>query len=256
MNLAVAPAKWKGNMLGYFDIHSHILPGVDDGAVTMEETRKMLLLAYEEGIRVIIATPHFIAGKENIAAPNLKEIYEQVIRVAAEITNEFQILLGNELYYNTGLINALNEGTALTIDGTRYILVEFAPWISFRELWEGLNNCIFAGYIPILAHTERYDCLVKDLDSVKDLINLGAYIQLNFSCITSRRFDSGYYFCRKLLHRGWVHFLGTDAHGARGRTVKTKKAVSYIRRKYGEDMIKQLLWENPLMMIEGGHLKI
>lgn len=243
-------------MLGYFDIHSHILPGIDDGSVSMEETYRILQLAYAEGIRVIIATPHFIAGTDNADTQRLKEVYDQVVRVAAEVSEELCILLGNELYYNIGLIEALKQEAALTIDGTRYILVEFAPIIPFRKLWEGLNHCIFAGYIPILAHAERYKCLVKDPASVKDLINLGAYIQLNFSCLTGRWFDSEYYYGRKLLQKGWVHFLGTDTHGTYQKTLYAKRAVTYLRRKYGEAMVRQLLWDNPLRMIEGEHLRI
>lgn len=243
-------------MSGYFDIHSHILPGVDDGASNMEETRRMLLLAYEEGIRVIIATPHYVAGTENIKADKLREIYQSVTRVAAEVSEDFQILLGNELFYNTSLIEDLNRGNALVIDDTRYILVEFNPWISFRELWEGLNNCIFAGYIPVLAHAERYICLTKEIDLVHDLIELGAYMQITFSCISGFRPGIRFHFCRKLLQRGWVHFLGTDMHRASEEALNMEKAISYIRRRFGENIVRELLWENPMTMVEGEHLRI
>lgn len=242
-------------MPGYIDIHSHILPGIDDGALDMEETRRMLLLAYEEGIRVIIATPHFTPGAENIRVESLKEIYRQVTIAAAEVSDDFQILLGNELYYNASLIEALNRGEALTMDDTRYILIEFNPRISFRELWEGLNNCIFAGFIPILAHAERYYCLTGEIEFVNDLIELGVYIQLSISCMTEHRWNARFHFCRKLLQRGWVHFLGTDMHGAYVKSWDIKKTVTYLRKKYGEEMIRTLLWENPLTMLEGEHLK-
>ena len=232
------------------------MPGVDDGAKNLDETKKMLLRAYKEGIRVIVATPHFVAGRRNPEVESLMEIYHRVSDIASEVSDEFQIILGNELFYNASLIDALDRGDALTIDGTRYILVEFAPRVSFRSMWEGINNCIFAGYIPILAHTERYQCLMKDLELVNDLIKLGAYIQLNFSCIRGRGLSRKYTFGRRLLKRGWVHFLGTDTHGAYEKTLHTKEAASYLRKKFGETRLRLLLWENPMTMVEDEHLKV
>ena len=105
--------------------------------MNMEETRRMLLIAFEEGIRIIVATPHFEAGKDNIAVESLREIFEQVVRVAENVSKEFQIILGNELFYTPNLIDDLKAGAALTIDGTRYILVEFDQKVTFREMWEG-----------------------------------------------------------------------------------------------------------------------
>lgn len=241
-------------MQGYFDIHSHILPGVDDGAKDMNETRRMLLAAYEEGIRIIVATPHYVAGRTNMAVDRLISIYEEVKQVAGDGANEVQIILGNELLYNLGLIDALKRGDALTIDSTRYILVEFLPSTSFREIWEGINHCIFAGYIPILAHTERYRCLLKDYKLVDDLIKSGTYIQLNLSCITGRGLDAKVIFSHRLLKRGWVHFMGTDTHNAHERAPYAKDAVALIKRKYGQYTVRKLLWENPMTMIEDKHL--
>lgn len=241
-------------MQGYFDIHSHILPGVDDGAKDMEETRRMLLAAYEEGIRIIVATPHYVAGMDQDLVTQLKDIYEAVAQIAATVSEDFQIVLGNELLYNLNLIDALKSGEALTIDGTRYILVEFMPSAPFREIWEGINHCIFAGYIPILAHTERYKCLRKDYHLVEDLIQSGAYIQLNLSNIKRYPVNSTYYFSHRLLKRGWVHFLGTDCHDSNRRVPCAKETVNYLRKKYGEASVRRLLWDNPMTMIEDKHL--
>ncbi len=242
-------------MTGYFDTHCHILPGVDDGAHDMDETRRMLLTSYEEGIRIITATPHYIAGKSNIPVNKLKAIFEEVKLVAEEATEGIQIILGNELFYNLGLIDALKKGDALTIDDTRYILVEFLPSASYHEIRVGLNHCTFAGYIPILAHVERYQCLVKDAILVGELIKLGAYIQVNISSVIGTIIDPKIKFCQKLFKNEWVHFLGTDAHGSKERVPRARAAVRFLRQKYGEDTVRQLLWDNPMTMLEDKHLK-
>lgn len=239
----------------YFDIHSHILPGVDDGAKDMDDTRRMLYQAYKEGIRIIVATPHYKAGKKNMPAEQLKAVFEQVRKIAADISDDLEIILGNELFYNTELVEALASKAALTIDSTRYILVEFLPDAPFREIWEGINHCIFAGYIPILAHAERYRCLLKDMKLVEHLIESGTYIQLNLSSIVHSRLCLGTRFSRKLLKKGWVHFLGTDMHNSNDKAPCARKAFAYLKKKYGTSMVRQLLWENPMTMIENRHLQ-
>jgi protein-tyrosine phosphatase len=241
-------------MQSYFDIHCHILPGVDDGAKDMDETRRMLLIAYEEGIRIIAATPHYIVGSKNVEVEGLKAVYEEVNKIAESVQEEFHIILGNELFYSPDIIEALRKGEALTIDGTRYILIEFLPSATFREIRDGLNHCIYSGYIPILAHTERYLCLKKDYELVGNLIKLGAYIQINISSMLKRNLNPMAKFCKKLLKREWVHFLGTDAHGAYERSPQISKVRSYLTRKYGENKVKQLLWDNPMTVLENKHL--
>ncbi|MHB8128928.1 MAG: CpsB/CapC family capsule biosynthesis tyrosine phosphatase [Mobilitalea sp.] len=241
-------------MQEYFDIHSHILPGIDDGPESLDETLRMLSIAYDEGIRIILATPHFFAWDIKVSSEGLINLYNEVNDVISNAGIDLNIILGSELFYCAEMIGALNRGEALTIDGTRYILVEFPLSISFQELWKGLNHCIFAGYIPILAHVERYRCLTKQPSFVGDLICLGAYMQMNLSSIHGRITNPKVSFCHKLLKKEWVHFLGTDAHGAYHRAPYTKEAVAYIKKKFGEKRVRQLLWENPMTMLENNHL--
>jgi protein-tyrosine phosphatase len=243
-------------MQGYFDIHNHILPGVDDGAEDMDETRRMLLIAYEEGIRCIVATPHFVAGRSNISVAKLIDICGEVNRIAESLAEEFHVLLGNELFYSTEMIEALKRGDALTIAGTRYVLVEFLIDSSYKEIRNGLSNCIYAGYIPILAHAERYHCLVKTPSLVDKLIKHGVYIQINFHYIRGGYFDSKVRFCHRLLKNNQVHFLGTDAHGAYQRIPRAKDSINYLKKKYSESTVKQLLWDNPMTLLKNKHINM
>lgn len=240
--------------MDFFDIHSHILPGVDDGAKDMEETLQMLHIAYNEGIRVMVATPHYKAGKIDSSAARLQGLLQEVKQEIKEAGIELTILLGNELLFSTSTIDELKQGKALSIAETRYILVEFLPGTPFRQIWEGLNNCIFAGYIPILAHAERYQCLIKKPMLVGELNKLGAYIQINLSSIVGKITSRKVNFCRKILKMDWVQFLGTDAHGAFERIPRVKEAMGYLIKKYGEDTVRQLAWNNPMTMLENKHL--
>jgi len=241
-------------MQGYIDIHSHILPGVDDGARDMNQTRHMLQLAYQEGIRFMIATPHYEIGCSNMEITKLREVFEQVSLEAHKINKDFQIALGNELFFSMGIIEALQRGEALTIAGTRYILVEFEPNVSYRKIQESLHNCVLEGYIPILAHVERYLCLVEKPNYVEKLIGEGAYIQMNLSSIRGGITSPKANFCKKLLRQELVHFLGTDSHDTAVRAPNAKETVNYLVKKYGEVVVQQLLWDNPRRMLENKHL--
>lgn len=241
-------------MQGYFDIHCHILPGIDDGPKNFDETIRMLYIAYEEGIRFIVATPHYGFDNTKVSLQQTQKLYEELNTVINNAGIKISILLGSELLFSSDIVDALNKGDALTIDGTRYILVEFPRTALYKDIWNGINQCVFGGYIPILAHVERYKCLIKDPYLVEDLILLGAYIQINLSSVKGKLLDKEALFCRKLLKKGWVHFLGTDAHGAYERIPRVNNYVKYLRRRYGQDRIQQLFWDNPMTMVENRHL--
>lgn len=242
-------------MEGIIDIHSHILPGIDDGARDMDEAMQMLTIAYDQDIRIIVATPHYSTYIHEYTIKELKEIVKQINLAAQSIGMDMQIILGNELFYSIDLVEALSKGEALTIYGTRYILVEFLSSISEQEICYALNHCIYSGYIPIVAHAERYECLRAKPQMVEELIRLGAYIQLNLSSLVGGISSSKTRFARKLLKMQCVHFLGTDCHDVRKRPPRTKRAIRYLAHKYGKDRLRQLLWVNPLTMLEDRHLQ-
>ncbi len=237
------------NICNFFDVHSHILPGVDDGARDMEETRQMLLRAYEEGTRIIVATPHYAAGKKHMASENLLRLLLEVNQTAAEISKELLVISGNELFYSLDMLDALVAREALTLHGSRYILVEFLPSEEYKRIREGLNRCLFAGYLPILAHAERYKSLLNDPELVGELVVLGAYIQLNLSAFTGNRFSTLSKFCHRLITEGWVHFLGSDSHRVDERPSGPREAYTILCKRYGKEIAGELYWDNPMSLL-------
>ena len=134
---------------GIIDVHAHILPGVDDGAKTMDETRRMLQLA----------PPHYLFGADSQSAEGLREVLAQVQREAWSIDPEFQIYCGNEVLYFDGMAEDLKEGKILTLGDSRYVLTEFYDNVSFHEIYQGVRKVAMAGYRMVIAHVERYFCL-------------------------------------------------------------------------------------------------
>jgi protein-tyrosine phosphatase len=239
---------------GFCDIHSHILPGVDDGAANLSEALQMLSIAYQEGIRCIVATPHFIADGKNVSVKELQEVFAKIEKEAYKISPNFKIYLGHELYHSQDVLSSLQRGDALTINGTKYILVEFLPRASFKDIWNNLHMYLLSGYYPILAHTERYYDLINNSELVGNMIRSGIYIQINISSLMGRNFRTS--FCNKLIKKNWVHFLGTDAHGATSRAPYIKDAAETIRKKHGDKTLEMLLWSNPMAMLGNCIIKI
>lgn len=235
---------------GYIDIHAHILPGVDDGSGSMEETIQMLKTAAEQNIRTIIATPHFMAGSNNLSVQQLQTIRDRVQAEAAKIEEDLHILLGNELFYSESIIDELRSGRALTLADSKYVLVEFAVRSSYETIYRGLGELIQSGYAPILAHVERYLCLYKREDLINELIEAGCYIQMNSHSISGGIFNTEAAYNRKLINQGLVHFIGSDCHDEKIRIPYMKSAVKALQRKQDKRFLDKLLIENPLNILE------
>lgn len=231
----------------YTDIHSHILPGVDDGAKNMEETLAMLRTAKKQGIRTIIATPHYKVGQHKKTAEELEQIKEMVQLEADEAGLDMEILLGNELYYNRELCERLDKGLALTLADTRYVLVEFSVFSDYTELYQGLRNLIQGGYIPILAHMERYECLRKDKDKIKELISLGIYMQMNTESL--KRHAN-----KKLVKEGYIHFFGSDSHNTDNRKPNMQDGINELGKSVSREQLEQILVGNPKKLREDKYL--
>ena len=150
----------------WIDIHSHILPGVDDGAVDENEALNMLRIAAEDGISHIIATPHFHYKRGNASPEKIIEKAEKLQKIAQEEHIEITIHTGNELYYTQELLEKVKAGEALTLAGSDYALLEFSPETEKRKIQNAVYEFLSDGYYPIIAHMERYDVFVKTIEGI------------------------------------------------------------------------------------------
>ena len=232
-----------------YDIHSHILPGVDDGAKSMEESLEMLRIAKENAICTIIVTPHNKPGRHNVHTPSMnayiKQLQEQMNRIGLSI----ELIGGNELYYRMELAQELQGGVARTMADSRYVLVEFGPMDDYDYLRNGVYDLLSEGYFPIIAHVERYQCLLERIDRISDLSGMGAYIQVNAGSVMGAAGFKIKDCTRKLLKQGLVQFVATDAHDTKKRAPELKKCADFIARKYGEEYAVDIFRNNPKHII-------
>ncbi len=218
-----------------YDIHSHILPGVDDGAKDLSMAAAMVRQAYAEGIRQIVATPHYTPGKQN---PSVKTLRERLDMLQTAVSDEFadlEIYLGNEIFYSPSVIDDLDmgkimmmpEGIAGMMDHT--VLVEFAPGELYPIIYDAVKRLTLYGYIPILAHVERYR-EIEARNAYQELKEAGAQFQINTAGLKNGYQAQFTKTARKLIRDGWADYLGTDAHNLNLRRADTKETVEYISK--------------------------
>lgn len=232
------------------DIHSHILPGLDDGAKDMDTSVEMMRIAYENGIRDIILTPHFKPNHHNASATTINNRIEELRERCIAEGIKIRLYKGNELMYYSGVIEALEDGRANTLAGSKYVLIEFNPMDSYERIRDGLYEALSHGYRPILAHVERYESVIKELDRVSELINMGCYMQVNAGSITGNFGRTTKKNVKNLLKNEMVHFVASDAHDTENRSPALLESFRYVIRKYGKRYERKLYKENPKAVIK------
>ena len=237
----------------WIDMHSHILPGIDDGAKNVKESLKMLDMAYKEGIRYVCATSHYSIGNTQTAEKRIP-LFNELRHQIKELHPDMKLFLGSEILYSYDIPEQLKAGKVLTINAGKYILTEFYPSESYKNIFEAIQTLVYAGYKPILAHMERLDCLWKRTDRVDELKALSVVFQMNTTSLIGSRFSFEVRQCRKLVRDGYIDILGTDMHGISHRPPVYRAAAEWIRENCGERVFRRLTFENPAFILQNKQL--
>ena len=230
------------------DLHCHILPYVDDGAEDMEVAMLLLREAVRQGVQVMCLTPHLRQGMFETPDEVIRERLERLRDARSEARLPIKLLLSREYHYDALLCARLESREIIPIGDSSFILVEFSCHHTFKEIHEGIQKVISHGYTPLIAHVERYDVIRKDPGLVETLRSEGAYIQVNEGSILGREGWKSRLVSHFLLKRGWVDVVASDAHDLDRRKPEMEKCADLLRRRYGEDVEKRLLWRNPLQI--------
>lgn len=232
------------------DVHNHSMPGVDDGSPDANTTFRMFQMAYQNGIRAIILTPHYRSSMPDEITHNRYKAFRKALWIAEKVSPELKLYLGAELFYDSGLLEKLKNGRAPTLNGTRYVLVEFPVYAEYSYINHAVRELWGAGYYPILAHIERYEALRKK-ERVEELIRLGAYIQVNADSVTGKAGLRTKWYLLQLIREDMVHLVGTDAHNMTKRPPQMEECAIYLQKKAGIKKKQQLCRKNARKVIEG-----
>ena len=210
------------------DIHTHILPHLDDGAKNTETSAAMLNSLKTQGVKTVVCTPHYY-GRKSSPADFIKRRNAMFEHIKPHIPEGIEVRLGAELHFTGINMPEHDELIKLAIQGTKYILVEFpftTAWAG--ELMEKLSDFIRdTGYTPIVAHAERYREVQKNPALISELIHMGCLIQVNASSFMDRREKK---LAFALLKHGMVHCIGSDAHNMEGRAPNLTEAKETLEK--------------------------
>lgn len=232
------------------DIHSHILFGVDDGSEDLAESLEMAEIAVQNGIREMIVTPH-----GNLEPEMDPKEYRENLRLLREALKEqgnpLVLYPGMEIYGSYDMIERLKEGKLFTLNDTKYVLIEYDFHAEAYEFDQLLGIALDAGYMPIVAHAERYRCVQRDPGTVYRWYEMGCGIQVNKGSITGSFGRVVQRTAMELINHRLVTAVATDAHGCYRRTPYMREAEDILSDYFGEMCPKLLTEDNPERIVNG-----
>ena len=238
------------------DIHCHILPEVDDGSRSLNESIEMAMIAKEQGITKIVNTSHYHPNFEYKKGEELLKELEDFNNVLKENMIDIEVVIGNEIYYTKDLIKEIDELDFYTLNNSRYILIELPPTNFPKDLCNIVYELKEKNYIPVFAHVERYREVQENPELIYEVINAGAIIQVNSHSILGKSGKELQKVCNTLLNRNMVHVVGTDAHSSKRRTPIFLDAYKYVSEKYSKEMADDLFIKNNNAIINNEALNL
>ena len=195
------------------DLHSHILYGIDDGSKTIEESIVLLKEMEKAGTKELILTPHYIENSKYNANNRSKEaLFRQLKKKAKEEKINIDLYLGNEVFFSNNMIELIKKGEIKTLNKSKYLLFEFPMTRFYNNSLEVINQLVSNGYIPVLAHPERYTEFQKNPNLVIEYLKSGVLLQGNFTSLFGKYGRHSRKVLKLYLKNKWITFIGSDAH--------------------------------------------
>jgi len=232
------------------DTHLHILPGVDDGPQTMEEMLALARLLVEEGVRCAVATPHYNDEFPQRAASEIRARVYEAQRVLDQHGIALRLLAGHEALLKPGLVEDVISGRLATLNGSRYLLLELwnSTWLPETE--RVIFELQAAGFVPLLAHVERYRAIQQDPNRLATIIQRGILAQVTAGSLIGMQGRSAQRCAETLLKRGLVHCIASDAHGLHTRVPCILRGLKAARRLVDDTRVYSLVETWPAAIVQ------
>jgi protein-tyrosine phosphatase len=240
-----------------YDLHAHILPGVDDGAATLNEAVDMARVAVEHGTKTILATPHRRDVAENSSVSEVQDIQRRLSGELESSGIELDLLLGMENHLDLDLPEDLSTGHALPINGTRYVLVEL-PFFGYPNYVEEiLFQLQLQGSTPVLAHPERIEAIQRNPGRLAEFVDRGMLTQITAGSILGHFGGGVKRFTLSLLRKGLVHIIASDTHAPTGnRSPALPSGVAKAASIVGEERARAMVVDTPMAILNGQTVEI
>jgi len=238
------------------DFHTHILPNIDDGSKSVEETFNLIKEAEKVGFDSIISTSHYI---ENYYESPVEERQQWINALSGAFEKEnikIKLYLGNEVYFSENIIQLLNENKIARINNSRYMLFEFAMNVKPINVYDVIYEMIQNKITPILAHPERYRFVQQDPSLVYELIDTGVLMQANYASVIGWYGEKAEVLSKKFLESDIISFLGTDVHRPNSIYPKIPEILNNIEAIIGKEKLYDLTTVNPQKVLQNEEIEM
>ncbi|HRX09991.1 MAG TPA: hypothetical protein P5559_12650 [Candidatus Limiplasma sp.] len=237
-------------MGGLIDIHQHIIRAIDNEPPDWNEVTRMLEASVSDGIQTVIATPHVMPGVVPFEWDEHYRRLEEINAYCAKRMLPLTVLSGAEILFTDSSIHFLQGRRVPTLNNSRYVLMEWQESIRGDALLASIRDLANAGYFPIIAHAERYCCLVSDIRLIETLRSMfEVRLQVNCASVLTRRRHAAKGAPARWLREGLVDYVATDAHNASTRPVNMAACYEALMKTYGEGYADALSHDNQLEIV-------
>lgn len=231
------------------DLHCHILPYVDDGALRTEESEQLLDMLYLQGVRVICATPHLREKMFETPDEEIRAQFDELQAYAARRSYAVRLFLSREYHCDRLTRERMEQGSLLRMGAGNTVLLEFSQRHDYDYILSWIDDARTRGYQPLVAHVERYPALEGDLDKVSALIQKGAKLQMNAGSILGHEGLRQAKWSRRLLKESMIHVVASDSHDPVDRPPELDACQRYLRKKIGDACADALMRDNPMRIL-------
>lgn len=238
------------------DFHTHIIPNIDDGSRSIEETFNLIQEAKEAGFDGIILTSHYIENYYETDVPE-RDIWVKAISDNLKQKGiDTNLYLANEIYLSDNMMKLLIEGKASTINNSSYVLFEMPLNAEPMNLYDVIYSLQENKLIPVLAHPERYSFVQKEPELITDLIQKGVLMQANYGSILGQYGEKAQIIVKKFFESNMIHFLGSDVHRQKTIYKRIPEALRQIEEIVGEQKLNELTTINPELALNNKKIEI
>jgi protein-tyrosine phosphatase len=227
------------------DLHCHLLPGIDDGAKDLATSLAMARLAAADGISTMACTPHILPGVYNNSGPAIRRAVAQLAASIAKAGIPITLVTGADVHIAPDLDVQLRDGRALTLNNSRYLLLEPPHHVLPPRLEDLIFGLQAAGYVPILTHPERLSWVEGHYDLIRRLVSSSVLMQITAGSVMGRFGRGPRYWAERMLDEGLCHLLATDAHNTEQRAPRLAEARDVIAQRLGDDEAINLVLRRP-----------
>ena len=237
------------------DLHSHILPGCDDGAADVASALAMARVAVADGTRILACTPHILPGLYHNDAAGIRRRVLALREVLSREGIDLQLVIGADVHIAPDLPQKLADKTVPTLNGSRYFLLEPPHHVVPPNLIAFFERLIEAGYIPVITHPERLTWVAKNYGLIESAGRAGALMQITAGSLTGQFGTQAKALSDRMLEEGRIDLVASDAHNVSGRSPVLSTAYAIVEEKAGSETAHALFVETPARILQNAEIK-